>query len=100
MASDPKSAGTRFPFINLEKAMGRAKELFDADTKGREMSITAAFDVWKYSGKSSGGFQTIGALKMYGIIKDSGSGNSRKIALTDAALRYFRDEREDEKQKI
>jgi hypothetical protein len=97
MASDPKSAGTRFPFINLEKALGRAKELFDADQKGREMALAAAFSVWEYSEKSSGGFQTIAALKMYGLLR---SGDSRKVGLTDAALRYFRDEREDEKNKL
>jgi hypothetical protein len=97
MASDPKSAGTRFPFINLEKALGRAKELFDADQKGREMALSAAFAVWEYSEKSSGGFQTVAALKMYGLLR---SGDTRKVGLTDAALRYFRDEREEEKNKL
>lgn len=97
MASDPKSAGTRFPFINLEKAIGRAKELFDADQKGREMALSAAFAVWEYSEKSSGGFQTVAALKMYGLLR---SGDARKVGLTDAALRYFRDEREEEKNKL
>ncbi len=97
MASDSKSAGTRFPFINLEKALGRAKELFDADQKGREMALSAAFAVWQYSEKSSGGFQTIAALKMYGLLR---AGDTRKVGLTDAALRYFRDEREEEKNKL
>jgi hypothetical protein len=94
------SAGTRFPFINLEKAIVRAKELYDADQRGREMAVTGAFSVWKYSEKSSGGFQTIAALKMYGLLRDSHTGDTRKLALTDAALRYFRDEREDEKKKL
>jgi hypothetical protein len=98
--ADTKGAGTRFPFISLEKAIGRAKELFDADQKGREMTIAGAFGVWGYSEKSSGGFQTIAALKMYGLIKDSSAGDSRKLGLTDTALRYFRDEREDEKKKL
>jgi hypothetical protein len=97
MASDPKSAGTRFPFINLEKALGRAKELFDADQKGREMALSAAFAVWEYSEKSSGGFQTVAALKMYGLLR---AGDTRKVGLTDAALRYFRDERDEEKNKL
>ncbi|MGM4963969.1 hypothetical protein AB7714_10720 [Tardiphaga sp. 1201_B9_N1_1] len=92
--------GTRFPFINLEKAIGRAKELFDADQKGREMTIAGAFSVWGYSEKSSGGFQTIAALKMYALVKDSSGGDSRKVGLTDSALWYFRDEREDEKKKL
>ena len=95
-----KPVGTRFPFINLEKAIGRAKELFDADQKGREMTITGAFGVWGYSDKSSGGFQTIAALKMYSLVKDSNGGDSRKIGLTDSALWYFRDERDDEKKKL
>jgi hypothetical protein len=98
-ASDVRSAGTRFPFINLEKAIGRARQLFDADQKGREMPIISAFEVWGYSLKSSGGHQTIAALKIYGLIKKSSS-DSRKIGLTDLALRYFRDEREEEKQKV
>jgi len=101
MANAPaaKNVGTRFPFINLEKALGRAKELFDADHKGREMTIGAAFGVWGYSEKSSGGFQTIAALKMYALVKDSSIGDGRKIGLTDSALWYFRDEREEEKKK-
>ncbi len=102
MATAPatKNVGTRFPFINLEKALGRAKELFDADHKGREMTITGAFSVWDYSEKSSGGFQTIAALKMYALVKDSNGGDSRKVGLTDSALWYFRDEREEEKKKL
>lgn len=99
-ATQKQNAGTRYPFINLEKAIGRAKELFDADQKGREMTIAGAFGTWGYSEKSSGGFQTIGALKMYGLLKDSSGGDSRKVGLTDAALRYFRDEREEEKKKL
>jgi hypothetical protein len=95
-----KSAGVRYPFVNLEKALGRAGELFDADQRGREMTVPGAFGVWNYSEKSSGGFQTIGALIMYGLLKDSGSGDSRKVGLTDEALRYFRDEREEEKKKL
>jgi len=92
--------GTRFPFISLEKAIERAQQLFDADQKGREMAVTGAFSAWDYSDKSSGGFQTVAALKMYGLIKDTEGGDIRKIALTEDALRYFRDERIEEKTKL
>lgn len=87
-------ANVQFPFINLEKAIGRAKQLYDADQRGNEMSIQAAFAVWEYSEKSSGGFQTVSALKMYGILEESGRG---KVKLTKHAMDYFRDEREDHK---
>lgn len=98
--SNPKSAGTRFPFINLEKAIGRAEALFKSDPKGRSMPIAGAFGVWEYSEKSSGGFQTVGALKMYGLLKSVSGKEGRKLVLTEEALRYFRDEREEEKQKL
>lgn len=97
MAETKETVGTRYPFINLEKAVGRAAELFKADERGREMSTAAAFTVWDYSAKSSGGFQTIAALKSYGLIATPSSG---KIALTEKALRYFRHEDEDEKKAL
>lgn len=95
--SDP---GTRFPFVNLEKAVGRAKQLYEADMTGRPMLVTAAFEVWEYSEKSSGGFQTIAALKSYGLLDKSDAGESRKIGLSSDALKYFKDEREDERAKL
>ena len=98
--SESEGVGVRYPFINLEKAVSRAEALYKADPKGREMGVTAAFSVWEYSEKSSGGFQTVAALKMYGLVKYLAKGDARKIALSDEALRYFRDEREDVRQGL
>lgn len=100
MSNALKNAGTRFPFINLQKAIERAKLLYDADQRGREMGVTAAFGVWGYSEKSSGGFQTVAALKGYGLLKEGNGTDARKVALSEDALRYFRDERPDEKLKL
>jgi hypothetical protein len=91
--------GARFPFINLEKALGRAKQLYDADHRGSEMPVSGAFAVWGYSEKSSGGFQSVAALKMYGLLEDAGSKESRKVKLTKHALDYFRDEREEPREQ-
>jgi hypothetical protein len=91
------NAGTRFPFINLEKAIGRAQQLYAADQKGREMTVSGAFAAWEYSEKSSGGFQTVSALKEYGLLQSPASG---KVQLTPEALRFFRDEREDERERL
>lgn len=99
MARQP-DAGTRFPFISLEKAISRASELYEADHKGRPLAIGTAFAAWKYTDKSSGGHQTVGALKGYGLISDSGANADRRINLTQEALHYFADEREDERKKL
>lgn len=94
MADDVSS---RFPFINLEKALGRAEQLFLADRSGKPMLTQTAFEVWEYSPKSSGAFQTVAALKGYGLLEDEGSNEDRRIQLSQAARRYFLDERDDSK---
>lgn len=91
MADDVSS---RFPFINLEKALGRAERLFLADKSGKPMLTQTAFEVWEYSPKSSGAFQTVAALKGYGLLEDEGSNEDRRIQLSQAARRYFLDERD------
>ena len=95
-----KDAELRFPFINLEKALSRAQQMFDADPQGRPMAVATLFDVWDYTIKSSGGQQTVGALKLLGLLDDSGIGAERRLFLTDAAKRYFKEEREEERQKL
>jgi len=85
----------RFPFVNLEKAVERAKQIFDGDHRGGEMSVPTAFSLWSYSEKSSGGNQTVSALKSYGLLADSGVSETRRVRLTPNALKYFKDEREE-----
>lgn len=86
--------GTRFPFIKLEAALGRAKQLYDAAGE-HQLTVPDAFLTWAYSAKSSGGHQTVSALKMYGLLADSGYNEQRRLTLTRSAIQYFRDERED-----
>lgn len=95
----PNEVGTRFPFINLEKALIRAEQLYQADPRGRALAVATAFAAWGYSDKSSGGHQTVAALKLYGLITDTGANAERRIGLTREALHYFADERADERAK-
>lgn len=90
-----QNSGKRFPFINLEKALDRATKIYEADRNGRAMAVTVAFEIWEYSDKSSGGHQTIAALKSYGIIEAEREDEARKVGLTTDALRYFKDERDE-----
>ena len=55
--SEVSAVGKRFPFIDLEKALVRAAKLYQADPNGRPMPVSAAFEIWNYSTKSSGGHQ-------------------------------------------
>jgi len=92
--------GTRFPFINLEKALGRAKQLFDA-AGAHSMTSLDVFSTWNYSPKSSGGFQTVAALKAYGLLGNFRTGSDTgKLGLLPDALKYFRDERPEERLQL
>ena len=98
MAAQPE-VGVRFPFVSLAKALNRAKQVYDA-ANGRELLISDAFKTWGYSEKSSGGHQTIAALKMYGLMADIGGGESRKITPTEHCTQYFLDERPEVKAEL
>ncbi|MCZ7863658.1 hypothetical protein [Agrobacterium salinitolerans] len=91
---------TRFPFISLEKALGRAYELYNADRAGRPMPVTTAFEIWGYSPKSSGAFQTVSALRGYGLIENEGANESRTLKLSAKGRHYFLDERDDQRRSL
>lgn len=91
---------TRFPFINLAKALERAKAIYDNDKGGKGLKVPVAFSAWGYSDKSSGGFQTVAALKQYGLLADEGANEDRAVKLTTEARQYFQTEIEDDKAKL
>lgn len=95
-----KLPSTRFPFVNVTKALERAEKIYESDRNGKGLKMPLAFAAWGYSEKSSGGFQTVGALLGYGIAEDEGSKEERVIRLTPSARLYFQSEIEDQKAEI
>ncbi|MES9923460.1 MAG: hypothetical protein ABW152_05200 [Candidatus Thiodiazotropha endolucinida] len=84
--------GPSYPFINLESALQRAKQ-FKEKEGFNSARIVIAVSHWGYGAKSSGGLQTIAALKNYGLMSDSGTGKERKVQLTSLARRILLDTR-------
>jgi hypothetical protein len=78
-----------FPFIPLERAVDRVEKLLDY-SKGHPVRLASAVTAWGYQPKSSGGSQTIAALKSFGLITDSGSNDDRKVVVSDLARRLLR----------
>lgn len=87
-----------YPFIPLNKALRRADELRKAIGKN-ETRVASAMNHWGYASKSSGGIQTVAALKHFGLISDSGALAERRVKLTDMALRILLDQRGDNPEK-
>lgn len=90
----------RFPFISLAKSIERAKAIFENDKNGKGLKVPVAFSAWGYSDKSSGGFQTIAALKGYGLLVDEGANDDRAVKLTSEARQFFQTEIDADKDKL
>jgi hypothetical protein len=65
----PRVRSPSFPFISLPEAVHRARELYDAERRN-PVHPDVAVAHWGYSPKSSGGKQTIAALRAYGLLED------------------------------
>lgn len=82
-----------YPFIPLSKALDRAKTFYDVE-KRHAAPFAVAVSHWDFKPKSSGGLQTVAALKQYGLGQDVGAAKERKVQLTELALRILLDQRE------
>lgn len=112
MATSPKAASldqtndsgkkrTRspaYPFIDLEHAIARAKAFYGRE--GRNAApLSVAANHWGYEPKSSGSLQTAAALMSFGLMEDEGTGDKRKVKLTQTALKILLDTRSDSTEK-
>jgi len=79
-----------YPSLTITEAIKRVKQFYQVERKSN-VPVSVAVSHWGYSEKSSGGKMVISALKSYGLMKDTGSGMSRMIRLTDDALNYVFD---------
>jgi len=81
-----------YPFINLETAIKRAREFYEKE--GRNAApLKVAVKHWGYEEKSSGGLQTAAALISFGLMRDEGTSDTRKLKLTSSALAIILDGR-------
>jgi len=77
-----------FPFLGLREALERTRAFYEAEQRNAARPETAAAH-WGYSAKSSGGKQTIAALRAYGLLE-----GDTLVKLSGRALRILLDERE------
>lgn len=84
-ASSGAGRGPSYPFIPLQEAIARARKFFDAEGKNAA-PVAAAVEHWGYAAKSSGGRQTVAALLQFGLLRDEGSGEQRRVALSKLGL--------------
>jgi len=92
--SRKKIRSPSFPFVGLREALDRARSFYEAEQRNAARPETAAAH-WGYSAKSSGGKQTIAALRSFGLL----DGDSL-VKLSGRALRILLDEREGSEERL
>jgi hypothetical protein len=85
-----------FPAIDLQKALGRAKELYGS-YKGTEVPIQVVHEKWQYKPFSSNADQTVAALKAFGLIDIKGTGKKRTAKLSERAQKILGEHPDKEK---
>src|SRR5580698_3610847 len=87
-----------YPYINLESAIKRAHEFYLKEQRNAA-PLKVAAKHWNYEEKSSGAGQTAAAMISFGLMQDEGTGEKRKLKLTENALRIVLDTRADSESR-
>jgi hypothetical protein len=87
-----KERSPSFPFIGLSRAIERAGQVY-GHARRHEARVTDVAEAWGLGAKSSSTLQTIAALLAFGLLEDQGSGESRKLKITDLAFKALEDQR-------
>lgn len=89
-----------YPMFDLETALEYARMLYDEENfnwASRDVVVSH----WDYTAKSSRGQRTLAALLKYGLIDETGSGQDRRVRLSELGKDILLDPRDDspERQK-
>jgi hypothetical protein len=81
-----------YPYFNLETAIARARSFHQHE--GRNAApLAVAGTHWGYEAKSSAAAQAAAALMSFGLMQDEGTGDKRKVKLTQDGLKILLDKR-------
>ena len=83
-----KHRSPNYPAISLEKAVARAKSLYD-QAKAHAVPVAAVHELWGFKALSGAGNQNVAALKAYGLIEVEGEGDKRLVRISDTGRRIL-----------
>jgi len=83
--SSSSGRGPSYPILDLQDAVSRIKKFYEEEGKAAAPPASAVRH-WGYSEKSSGGRQTISTLLQYGLLRDEGAGDARRLSVSKLAL--------------
>lgn len=81
-----------FPYISLPEAIARVEQLITAYQR-HPARIKNVAPLWDYKPASSSFLRNVAALRSFGLVDETGSGDDRKIAVSDLGMRITADKR-------
>ena len=91
LSKKKRERSPKYPYLSLRAALERVHTIWQHE-KRNIVPIPVLASHWGYAAKSSGVFQTISALKQYGLTADEGIGDKRGLRLSESALAILREE--------
>src|SRR5690606_7706410 len=90
--SNKRDRSPAFPYVGLAKALQRVEQLYEK-ARHHEVRVADVAKDWGLTAKSSATIRTVAALLAFGLIEDNGSGEARKIKISDTGRRILDDKR-------
>lgn len=80
---------TNFPVIDLEEAVQFTRKVWEYAERSPVPAAAVAEKLWGYSASSSSGRQRLAALRAFDLVEASGSGEGRRIRVTEDAAKIM-----------
>jgi hypothetical protein len=84
--------GPSYPYVNLEEAVGLADKVYQFTRKSAAPLASVIKEAWQYSPTSSSGEKVLAALKSFGLVEESASGDAKMLKISDSAYRILVDD--------
>lgn len=88
-----------YPSLDLRTAIDRARTFYEQE-KFNYAATAVAQAHWGYAPKSGSGMRVTAALIQYGLLEDEGSGEARRVRLSERAKDILLDEREGSRERL
>lgn len=88
-----------FPYIDLDTSVDLALRLYRA-ARMNEVRLADAAVAWGMTGNSGSFLRYVAAVGQFGLVESSGSGDQRRIKLSNQARRILEDDRPGVKEKL
>src|SRR5689334_14142143 len=81
--------GRSYPYVSLVEAIGQAEKLYER-AKRTHVPIPIACNYWGYKHTGSAGMRFVATMISYGLVDETGSGESRQVRLSDLGYELVR----------